>query len=82
MDRQKCPQIHLGDSDDSADAVDDEVPGIDPPADATAGDVETFRDLGDSEEVELIASVMPMGDMAGSHGTPFYDPARRARRCV
>jgi len=42
----------------------DEIVGLDPPADRTGGHVETFRDLGDSEEFELIVAVTATTDMA------------------
>ena len=38
--------------------------GFDPPADRTAGDVETLRDLGDCEEFDLIVAVTATTDMA------------------
>jgi len=44
----------------------DEIVGLDPPADRTGGHVETFRDLGDSEEFELIVAVTATTDMVES----------------
>ena len=44
----------------------DKIVSLDPPADRTAGDMETFRDLGDSEELELIVAVTATTDMAES----------------
>jgi hypothetical protein len=38
--------------------------GPDPPTDRTARDVETFRDLGDREEFDLIVVVSPTIRMA------------------
>jgi hypothetical protein len=46
--------------------VHDEIVGLDPPADGTGGDVETFRDLGDREELNLIVAVTAATGMAES----------------
>ena len=46
MERQKRPQIAFGDPDDSADAVHGEMAAVDPSADGSGGDTETFCDVG------------------------------------
>jgi hypothetical protein len=46
--------------------VHDEIAGLDPPADRTCRDVETFCHLGDGEESDLIAAVMATTDMGES----------------
>ena len=42
----------------------DEITGLDPPADRTGRDVETFSDLGDREEPDLIVAVTATADLA------------------
>ena len=63
MNSQKRPKIPLGDPDDSADAVHDEVPGIDPSAHATSADVQTLRDFGDCEKLDPVIAVSPSRDI-------------------
>lgn len=66
IEGQKRPQIAFRDADDTADSVHHEIAGLDPPADRTGGDLETFRDLGDREELELIVAAMASTHMAES----------------
>jgi hypothetical protein len=73
MEGQKRAQIALGDADDSADSVRDEIAGVDPPADGTGGDMQTFGDLGDGKEVDLIFVVTPTPDLAETYGTCHVD---------
>src|SRR5271169_3411220 len=54
-----------------ADAVHDQIAGDDPAADGTGGDVETFRDLGNREEFDLIVgATTTMGKLGGPHDFP------------
>jgi hypothetical protein len=46
--------------------VHDEIAGIDPPAYRASGDVETFRDIGDREQFDLIVAVTATTGMAES----------------
>jgi hypothetical protein len=56
--RQKGAQIVLGDPDDAAKSVDNKVARLDPPSDRTGGDAETFRQLGNRKELDLIVAVV------------------------
>jgi hypothetical protein len=57
MHSQKGPQIAERDPDDAIPTMRDEVAAFDPPADRTGGDAETFRHLGDREELDLIVAM-------------------------
>jgi hypothetical protein len=71
MQDQKRAQIALRNPDNIADAVHDQIAGDDPAADRTGVDVETFRDLGDREEFDLIVGVTTtMGKLGGPHDFP------------
>jgi hypothetical protein len=73
MERQKRAQIAFGDPDNSTDSVHDEIASFDPPADGTGGYKETFGDLSDGEEVDLILVVTPTTDLAETYGTCLSD---------
>jgi hypothetical protein len=48
--------------------VNDEITGLDPPADRTGADVNTFGHLGDREEANLVAAVTATkGNVGGTH---------------
>jgi hypothetical protein len=81
MERQKHPQIAFGDPDDSADAMHGEMAALDPPADRSRGDTETFCDVGDCEKVDFILAVAPRRRGAEIYGTGRYEAARHAWRC-
>jgi hypothetical protein len=57
MQGQERTKIGLGDPDDSTDTVHNQVAGLDPAADGTAGDMETFCDLGDREEPNFVIAI-------------------------
>jgi hypothetical protein len=59
----ECPQIVLSNADYAAKSVPDETAGIDPSADRTGRDAETFCDLGNLQEIEIVAA-MAMTDFA------------------
>ena len=80
MKRQKRPQIAFGDPDDSADPVHGEMAALDPSADGSGGDTETFCDVGNGKKVDLILAVAPRRGGAEIYDPGLYESAHRAWR--
>ena len=72
---QKRAQIIVGDPNNAADAVHNQIAGLDPPADRPRRDLNQFGHFGDREKPEFAVG---MSTIVGELGRP-HDPARTFR---